>query len=169
MNYIISIIFIIVFILFGTNIGYSTTSPAWTRFTYMFQHSGVIHLACNTFVFISFFKILVKIFPIIKLIVYTYLAGILASIGTAYPVVTVGASGMIYGMIGLYMSAIFISKKLTIIDKKKFITWFCIIIIATMATLFQKNINGVNHVHGLISGILIGIIDYSVEWTRGKS
>lgn len=159
MEYIIIILFIIVHISMGNELGYSSSSPIWTHITYQFQHLNWIHLSLNSFAFLSLCKVLQKALPLSLILAYAYFASIIISFLSVMDLPTVGASGMIYTMSGMFISISLIGAKLRIIDNKKFSLFLFGITIALVLSAIKPHINFSCHLLGLISGIIIGIVD----------
>jgi len=151
MKYLFVIVFIIVFILFDKSIGYTDTSPVWTHFTYMFQHAGIIHLTLNSLAFIGMFRVLEKIINKYILSATILSIGVAASFISTYQLPTVGISGAVYAMIGIYLSMI-TTKKLIIKDKSKFIIFVLSVLICLVISFFKTNSNFQLHIFSLMIG-----------------
>lgn len=158
MNYAIPFIFLLVYIS-RLPLGYSDTSPLYTHFCYMFQHANLLHLTLNTISYLSFFTILKKIINPVLLFIYAYTAALIASFPSTHPTPTVGASGMIYTLIAIYIILTLKGKKMTITDKRKYTLWLIFLIISTAITALSPNINNLNHLSAFLTGIIIGTIE----------
>jgi len=151
MQYLIVIIFIIVYLVFDLSLGYSLTSPLYTHFTYSFQHASILHLVFNSLAFIGFYRVLKNyikyLFPIIVLIAFC------ASFPTEYTLPTVGASGMVYAMIGMYIGMILIGK--IKINKKD--AWIGLISLVLMYSIsvFKESSNSYLHGVCMVFGFLL--------------
>lgn len=159
MEYTITILFIIVHICMGNELGYSSSSPIWTHATYQFQHLNWTHLLLNSFAFLSLCKVLRKALPLSLILTYAYFASVIISFFSELDLPTVGASGMIYTMSGMFIAISLIGEKLRIVDGKKFSLFLLGITIALILSAIKPHINFFCHLLGLISGIIIGIAD----------
>lgn len=158
MNYVIPLMFLLVYIS-KIPLGYSDTSPLYTHFTYMLQHASLIHLTLNTISFLSFFAILKKVINPCLLTAYAYTAALIASFLSIHPKPTVGASGMIYALIAIYITLTLKGKKMALTDKRKYILWLIFLILSTAITALSPNINNLNHLSAFLIGIIFGIIE----------
>jgi len=151
MKYRFVFVFIIVFIIFDKSIGYTNTSPVWTHFTYMFQHANVIHLTINSLAFIGMFRALEKRINknILALIILSI--GFIASFLSMFEIPTLGISGAIYAMVGIYWGLI-TTKKLIIKDKNKLYVFIFSIILCLAISYFKHNSNFGLHIFSLIMG-----------------
>jgi membrane associated rhomboid family serine protease len=106
MKYLYILTFIIVYVSFGLELGYTDSSLWYTHFTYMFQHAGIVHLLLNSIAFISLFTALEK--QVNKWLLSACIIAIsfLASFAAMHDMPTVGASGMVYAMIGMFFGMV---------------------------------------------------------------
>lgn len=156
MKYIFVIFFIITYILFGNELGYTHTSPFYTHFTYMFQHAGISHLVMNSIVFISMFYRIQENVNQWLLSGILIIASFIASFLSIYDIPTVGASSMIYVMIGMFFSFVVLSD--TIKDKKKYFTSTLVVFSALLISAFKHNSNFWLHVFSLLIGLIVETI-----------
>lgn len=133
------------------SLGYSLTSPLYTHITYSFQHASVLHLVFNSLAFIGFYRVLKNyikyLFPIIVLI------AICASFFSVYSLPTVGASGMVYAMMGMYIGMILIGR-IKIVSKRD--AWIGLVSLVLMFTisLFKESSNSLLHGVCIVMGFL---------------
>ena len=101
MIYIVSILIFFASLFVETNIlGYHDSSIWYTRFTYMFASTNILHLAINLYAYSVFDKVLQKLYiPNYKYI--AFVVAILATFGTEQTLPTIGLSGVVYGMLGI--------------------------------------------------------------------
>ena len=151
MSYLFIAILIAVYFIFDTSLGYSLTSPVYTHFTYVFQHAGLLHLVANSISFLSFYNLLHRV---CNAFYYPYLIAVLSSFFSEYDKVTVGASGMIYAMIGMTIGYAFKGEKLKITSKKKFALMILLILVSLLIGFFNGS-NNVVHIISLILGIIV--------------
>jgi len=157
MKYLFVFIFIVVFILFGLGLGYTSTSPIYTHFTYMFQHAGIIHLIINSLAFISMFRQVEKYMNKFLLSGLIILCAFVSSFFAMYQIPTVGASSMVYSLLGIYLGLITLSDKIKIADTRKFLLFiFCITVVLSVS-YFKHNSNFLVHIYSLLIGFMISI------------
>ena len=149
-KYVISFIFIVVYILFGNEIGFATNSPWWTHFTYSFQHASILHLVINTLVFINVFRVMEKFLSWKVLLPAIYFIATCASFASVQSIPTVGASGMIYAMFGM-MSFIVLFNSSSWRQKRVF---FLSIAFMLLVSFFNKSSNFEAHVLSFLIGVL---------------
>jgi len=141
LKYIVSLVFIVVYFTFGHELGFATSSPLWTHFSYSFQHAGLLHLIINTLVFIGAFRTMEEFISWQKVLVSIYVIAVIASFGAVRAIPTVGASGMIHAMFGMMAVIVTLNKSL---PKQKAI-FFCSIGIMMIVSLFNSNSNFTVH------------------------
>jgi membrane associated rhomboid family serine protease len=158
MKYIFVAVFILVYILFDERLGYTNDSPLWTHFTYQFQHSGVIHLLLNSFAFIGMFRLLEKFVSRTALSLSVIVVGFTASFLSMYDIPTLGASSMVYAMIGIFFAMANLCNDIRIIDKKKFSLFILSLIVCLTISALKSNSNFFLHVFSLLLGLIAGVI-----------
>lgn len=161
MQYLIVAIFIATYLLSDLSIGFYYLSPFYTHFTYMFQHVGWMHLILNSLAFIGLYRALSKqlkfVLPRIIWIAF------ICSFMSVYLVPTVGASGMIYAMLGMCLGLQFTGQwKL---QNLKLVLFS--IVAMLMISFFKHTSNFGLHVWCLVFGILD--IMFSNLFRYGKS
>lgn len=159
MKHIIPAIFITVYLTGCQQLGYSTQSPLYTHFTYMFQHANIIHLIINTYSYTTLFNKLSATIPPLRLATYTYSAALITSFCSAHPTPTVGASGMIMALLAIYITLPILGKKLTIVSQKRFYTWVTFTLLTATITSWLPAINALNHLFAFITGTLLALIE----------
>jgi membrane associated rhomboid family serine protease len=137
--------------------GYTADSPLWTHITYQFQHAGVLHLIINTLAFIGMFRLLEKFVNKWILSASVILVGFIASFLSMYHTPTVGASAMIYAMIGMFLS-LNSCGHIKILDKKKFILFIVTLLACLVISALKANSNFFLHLFALMLGLLTGTI-----------
>ncbi len=134
-------------------------------FTYMFLHSNIEHLANNMFLLFVLGKNVEMVIGKLKFTSLYILSGILAGIGSiSYNmyqnnnVVSVGASGAIFGIVG-GMAYLVLSNKDNVrnISKRQILLF---IIFSLYGGFTSSRIDNAAHITGLITGIILtAIID----------
>jgi len=89
----------------------STTGFCFERITYMFVHIKLAHLLINLFSFNALFRILSKTIRANVLFTAMILAAVAATFGSEGVLPTVGASGVVFFLFGVY-SVLYFSKPL---------------------------------------------------------
>lgn len=86
-------------------LGYTLDSPIWTRLSYMFTHQGIFHLLMSLLSFYLLFGSLTRMnFIHSKLLFTATIAGsFLATYGSEMPLPTIGASGVVYFLVGAFI------------------------------------------------------------------
>ena len=131
----------------------------------MFLHSGIVHLVYNM---IALFFIGLFLEPSIgskKFMIIYLLTGVIASITSLYfhdSVISLGASGAIFGMCGL-LPALIILKNLEKDLKVILLVGGAIFIGINLISGLSGGIDMAAHLGGLISGFIIGITYFPLE------
>jgi rhomboid protease GluP len=139
----------------------------WRLFTSTFLHGGVVHLLLNMYALLDIGGILEKKFGNHKFILVYIVTGIFASVTSVAwneNIVSVGASGAIFGMYGLFL-ALLILKKYTISESeesgKKLLSGIMLFVGYNLIFgMMHEGIDNAAHVGGLVSGIAIGFAYY---------
>ena len=150
------IFFIVIFFAFGSELGYTEAFPLWKHFTYSFQHANLFHLAANSFSFFYIFKLLKRFIPPYKTVLLSYFIAVVASFVCYYPEPVVGASGMIFAMVGI-LFYLLITKQCRIARKPLYLFIAAIILQTVMGFIFS-NIAGGLHLICLAAGMIIPLI-----------
>jgi membrane associated rhomboid family serine protease len=161
MKYLFVAVFILVYVFFGIEPGYTLTSPLYTHFTYMFAHAGVIHLVLNSAMFIGMFRGVENLGACTKgvLTLTVITSGFAASLApfACFTTPTVGSSSMIYALIGIYLIYAWGCKAIKIINRPKFITYIICICVSLVISYFKPSSNFPLHVLSLLAGGVSGI------------
>ncbi len=147
-----------VFCLFDITIGYTNTSPIYTHITYIFQHASILHLTLNSLAFISVYTSLERLVNKYVFVGLSFASSIIASFMAMYNTPTVGASSMIYAMIGIYVYLIFTSNKMKMADTIKYLPFMICIVFSLAISYFKENSNFLLHIYSLAIGVFCGFI-----------
>ncbi len=154
MKYLFVVIFVAVFILFDTDLGYICRSPLHTHFTYMFQHAGLVHLILNSLAFIAVFHSLSRLVNRWIIISVSLSCGFAASFLSTTNIPTVGASSMVYAMIGLYIATTLLNRKIKITDTRKYLLFISCVLIGLIVSALNPSSNFLVHVYSLVFGFV---------------
>lgn len=145
----------------GANFGPLTKNGQWWRLlTCTFLHGGVMHLFTNIY---GLFFIGIFLEPLLgkKYFLIVYLInGILASIVSLFwndATISIGASGAIFGMYGLFI-AFMLFKIFTPEFSKAFLLSTLVFIGINLLMGLTGGIDNAAHIGGLLSGFIIGIL-----------
>lgn len=147
----------------GANFKPLTTNGEWWRLiTNTFLHGGLIHLLANMYglLFVGIF--LEPRLGRTKFAIIYLTTGILASIASLWwhnATVSIGASGAIFGLYGVFV-ALLLTKVFPKDFSKAFLTSTLIFIGYNLLAGFTGGIDNAAHIGGLISGFIIGLILY---------
>jgi membrane associated rhomboid family serine protease len=147
----------------GANFRPSTTNGEWWRLlTSTFLHGGLMHLIANMYglLFVGIF--LEPLLGRTKYLTVYLLTGILASCASLWwydATVSVGASGAIFGLYGLFL-ALLLTKNFPPDFSKAFLTSTLIFIGYNLLMGLTGGIDNAAHIGGLLSGFVVGLILY---------
>lgn len=122
-------------------------------FTYNLCHNSFLHLATNSFVFLLYWKKIIKphtnlYFSIPTIILSSVISAILSSSNTP----TMGASAICYSMIAIY--AVGMKTPYQIPSNQRY-RFAITLLISFLITSFFSNINTLSHIYSLLVSIII--------------
>ena len=149
---------------FGANFGPYTLSGQWWRlFTYMFLHGGFFHIAMNMWCLWNLGALSESLygrFTYAGIYLITGVAGGLASVGWNPNVLSVGASGALFGLTGALIASFYLGEfSLSGIPIKG--TLSSLLFFAGFSLFLGKVVPGIDnacHVGGLVSGLILGAL-----------
>ena len=146
----------------GANFRPSTTNGEWWRLlTSSFLHGGLMHLVGNMYGLLFVGLFLEPKLGKTKYAVIYLTTGIIASTASLYfnePIVSIGASGAIFGLYGVFL-ALLMTKVFPKDFSKAFLTSTLIFIGYNLLMGFAgTHIDNAAHIGGLVSGFIIGLI-----------
>jgi membrane associated rhomboid family serine protease len=152
--------------LWGANYGPSISNGEyWRLLSSIFLHGGMIHLAGNIFGLTLIGPILEPILGKAKF-VFAYLAtGIIASLSSIYwhdAIVSVGASGAIFGLCGVFLALIATNVFHHYFDME--FSSYLMSLIGTFIVcnlvigFFMENVDNAAHIGGVLSGFILGLL-----------
>lgn len=171
MKYLIVLICIIVYIFFGNELGFAIGTPWYTHFTYIFQHASVWHLVINSLAFIGFYTQLEKInnYPSLRggttkqptthyPLPTSLLIAFLASFVSMYKLPTVGLSGVVYAMIGIYIGQTLTDANIKIANTRRYMLFLLAVGLSLTISLFTHNSNIILHIVCLVIGLVVACV-----------
>jgi rhomboid protease GluP len=149
---------------FGANYGPFTLSGQWWRLlTYMFLHGGLMHIAFNMWCLWDLGRLCESLYgrwTFAAIYLITGVAGGLASIAWNPQVLSVGASGAIFGLAGALLASFYLGEfsvpKVAIQGTLRSLLFF-----VGFNVLFGAMVSGIDnacHVGGLASGLILGAL-----------
>ncbi|PKR77015.1 rhomboid family intramembrane serine protease [Halalkalibacillus sediminis] len=148
------------YLLMGQNYFIAVEGEYWRLITPIFLHAGFTHVLFNSFSLVLFGPVLERMLGKFKFILAYLICGILANVATLYlaPLnyASVGASGAIFGLFGLYVFMLLFRQDLLDSQSRQMI--MVIVIFALVMTFVNSNINIYAHIFGLIAGVALGPI-----------
>ena len=149
---------------FGANFGPLTLSGQWWRLlTYMFLHGGLMHIAFNMWCLWDLGALCESLYgrwTYAAIYFITGIAGGLASVGWNPGVLTVGASGAIFGLAGALISSFYLGEfsvpRVAIQGTLRSLLFF-----VGFNVLFGSFVPGIDnacHAGGLVSGLIVGAL-----------
>jgi rhomboid protease GluP len=149
---------------FGANFGPYTLSGQWWRLvTYMFLHSGVMHIAFNMWCLWDLGRLCESLYgrwTFAAIYLITGVAGGLASVAWNPQVLSVGASGAIFGLAGALAASFYLGEfsipKVAIQGTLRSLLFFI-----GFNVIFGAMIPGIDnacHGGGLVSGVILGAL-----------
>ena len=161
MKYFFILAFVGVYCFFGLELGYTAASPWWTHLTYSFQHGSWLHLAINALGFVGLYGALVQFIKPIRLLLMAYAVAVAASFVCTYTLPVVGASAVIYAMLGMYLSLLLFRR---IHYRRRGDLWlFLLSVVSFLVISFVKhNTAGMLHLVCLLSGAAIGTFYFKI-------
>jgi len=149
---------------FGANYGPLTLSGDWWRLlTYMFLHGNIFHIAMNMWCLWNLGALCESLygrFTYAAIYLITGVAGGLASVGWNPNVLSVGASGALFGLTGALIASFYLGEfSLSGISIKG--TLSSLLFFAGFSLFLGKVVPGIDnacHVGGLVSGLILGAL-----------
>lgn len=134
----------------------------WRLITNIFLHGGFMHLVMNMYGLLFVAVFLEPLLGKMKFIMAYLLCGILASVVSIWwhpATISIGASGAIFGLYGVF-TALLTTNKVSADGKKFFLINNLIFIVINLLIGLMGGIDNAAHVGGLIAGLILGYIFY---------
>lgn len=160
----INLIFVHLFNTYGlTNLlavsHYEVASGEYYRLvTSTFLHVGVSHFLFNIFALYILGKFVEGIYTPWHLLITYLAAGTISSLFSLVFItegISLGASGAVYGLLGLIIVHLLITRK---IKAKLLFQIIAVFAAVSVLSMFVANVNHYAHIGGLITGVLLGVI-----------
>jgi len=149
---------------FGANYGKYTLSGEWWRLlTYMFLHGGAMHIFFNMWCLWDLGQLCESLYgrwTFAAIYLVTGVAGGLASIGWNPGVLSVGASGAIFGLAGALIASFYLGE-FSLPRAAMSGTLRSLVIFAVFNLGFGQLVGGIDnacHIGGLVSGLALGAL-----------
>jgi rhomboid protease GluP len=149
---------------FGANFGPDTLSGQWWRLiTYMFLHGGVMHIFFNMWCLWDLGRLCESLYgrwTYAAIYIITGIAGGLASVGWNPVVLSVGASGAVFGLAGALIASFYLGEfslpRLAISGTLRSLVIFAVFNI--VIGQFFGGVDNACHIGGLVSGLILGAL-----------
>ncbi len=133
--------------------------------TYMFLHSNINHIANNMLILLILGEVLERVIGKVRFSAIYLIAGIVAGISSAsynmiykYNVISVGASGAIFGVIGAMAYIVLVNKgRVDNISKSQMMLF---IGMSLYSGFTSQGVDNIAHVSGLIAGVILAALLY---------
>ncbi|PLV59520.1 rhomboid family intramembrane serine protease [Thermotoga sp. KOL6] len=166
-----SILQMLLFLRYGAQYGPRVDAGDWFRLiTALFVHGGLLHILFNSYALYYFGLIVEDIYGTEKLLFSYFLTGVIGNVATHifyHDTISVGASGAIFGLIGVLFAAGF--RKDTPFFMKP-VTGMSLLPIILINVIYGflpgTNINNAAHLGGFLSGMLLGYTIKPFSWKR---
>ncbi len=147
----------------GANLGMLTAQgETWRLITSNYIHVGVLHLGLNMYFFWTAGQMVERCFGTVKFMIIYLLSGFVASLATISwnpTVISAGASGAIYGVVGALLA--FLWGRRAHVPAKQLRYQLTVMVVFVLYSLFLGSIfprvDKAAHVGGLIAGLLAGL------------
>lgn len=139
----------------------------WRLLTSIFLHAGIIHLVANLYALLFVGAVLEKAIGKNKFLLAYIVTGVFASLSSLIfhdNIVSVGASGAIFGLFGVLLALLHFKEfNVTDISKKNLLLSVGLFIFYNIIYGFNKpGIDNAAHIGGLLSGFIIGLSYYLI-------
>jgi membrane associated rhomboid family serine protease/Flp pilus assembly protein TadD len=158
----------------GANVGPYTLSGQWWRlFTYMFLHGGLMHIAFNMWCLWDLGALCESLYGRWTFLAVYLITGVgagLASVAWNPQVLSVGASGAIFGLAGALLASFYLGEfslpKAALSGTLRSLAFF-----VGFNLFFGRLVSGIDnacHIGGLITGLILGALIARVAPEHGK-
>lgn len=147
----------------GALYGPALREGEWYRLiTHLFLHDDIMHLGHNMLILFFLGNVLERHLGKISYVILYFLSGILAAIGSVVynttDMVSIGASGAVFGVVGAMVWVVIRNKgKVEGITKEQMLIF---LVLSVLAGMGDYSVDNAAHIAGLIAGFLLGILLY---------
>jgi rhomboid protease GluP len=150
------------------------TGQPWRLLTSIFLHGGLFHLALNMFALLQVGAVLESHFGKHRyafVYIITGIMGSILSVAFSLNVVSVGASGAIFGLYGLLVSLLTTKSLQTTAEERSTLLLSTLTFIGynVLFGFTQAGIDNAAHIGGVLSGFIIGFLYYPFIRQQKKS
>lgn len=140
---------------------YTLGGQWWRLLTSIFLHAGIRHVGMNMVFLLVIGLFLEPMMGSSRYLASYLFTGIVAGVGSMlwYTAVSVGASGAIFGLMGVFISML-ISPLINWSSTKIIIGIVVVFVVYNYLYGFASGIDNVAHIAGFISGVFIGYLFY---------
>jgi len=128
----------------------------WRLFTSMFLHGDAMHLFSNMIALLLFGTYVELNFSKFEFLLIYFLSGLIGNLFSLYllpfNVISLGASGAIFGLIGATLSLVIVERDMPLIMLGLFYVFYFLV------SSFSPGINYFAHIFGLLGGFLMGYV-----------
>ena len=148
----------------GANYGPLTTSTQWWRLlTALFLHGGLFHLIVNMWVLWNAGRLTERLFGSGRYALLYFGSGLVASIASIVwkpSVISIGASGPIFGVLGGFIAyALLPRTRLPLqVLRTHWLSTTVFALFSLVNGMFSQGIDNAAHVGGFLSGLLLGFV-----------
>jgi rhomboid protease GluP len=137
----------------------------------MFLHGSTMHFIMNTFFGIAILGIaLEKLIGSVKYFIVYFVSGLTSSLlvyfANLHIGLTVGASGAIYGILGVFLFILLFMKEILYESERQYLIG--LIVINAVTTFIFPNVSKLGHLGGLVAGFILGFIFLFKRWRRKR-
>ena len=154
----------LVYLCFGTELGYTANAAWYTHFTYMWQHGSWLHLILNSVSMFVLFNLVQRFYRPVVIVAVLVACAWSMSYVVSYDKPVVGASGMVYALMGMYFSLVILGK-LKYAKIENMVLSLLSVAVFLAISMIKHNSAGLLHLACLAAGIFCGI---GWEWVVCK-
>lgn len=146
--------------------GINANTPMYSYVTSMFLHGSVTHLIMNMLALVSIGNLIYRQFGALYYLIGYFASGILANVLSVIimpDVTSVGASGAIFGLFGMYVIA-----SLFIGGFQQFSEAAISVGLSLVSGIVMPQVNVWAHLGGLIVGLILGLIFMLLKGMKNK-
>ena len=126
----------------------------WRLFTSLFIHVDILHLFFNVYALYISGRVVESYYGSLRFLAIYFLSGIIGNIASLIlPVLSVGASGAVFGVFG---AMIVVEKRVTGTATAMIVFLIIVLIVSNLA--YPGKINNIAHIAGVLAGYVLGKI-----------